>query len=102
MEEKTLDALSLICQAVLLDHNYNATLPPDSPTRSLPTPNPNSQMNGVSSTSMYSPGSNNEIYIIIKNQYLFLHQAGLYLFQILYLLQQVYRLYQQLQVIVIY
>lgn len=63
MEEKTLDALSLICQAVLLDHNYNATLPPDSPPMTLSTPNTNSQMNGVSSSSMYSPGSSNEIYI---------------------------------------
>lgn len=61
MEEKTLDALSLICQAVLLDHNYNATLPPDSPPRTLSTPNANSQMNGVSSGSMYSPGIINEI-----------------------------------------
>lgn len=54
-----LDALSLICQAVLLDHNYNATLPPDSPTRLTPMSN-SPQLNGVSSnaTPMFSPGTN--------------------------------------------
>ncbi|CAH0554751.1 unnamed protein product [Brassicogethes aeneus] len=63
VDDKTksgLDALSLICQAVLLDHNYNATLPPDSPTRSAPPPPiPQSQLNGMSGggNSMYSPGS---------------------------------------------
>ncbi|KAL3268938.1 hypothetical protein HHI36_008025 [Cryptolaemus montrouzieri] len=55
-----LDALSLICQAVLLDHNYNATLPPDSPTRPTSIPNTPSQINGMSGNSMllYSPGAN--------------------------------------------
>ncbi|KAJ8938710.1 hypothetical protein NQ318_007998 [Aromia moschata] len=53
-----LDALSLICQAVLLDHNYNATLPPDSPTRPSPPSNSQShQINGISANSMYSPGT---------------------------------------------
>ncbi|XP_057663470.1 uncharacterized protein LOC130898292 isoform X1 [Diorhabda carinulata] len=51
-----LDALSLICQAVLLDHNYNATLPPDSPTRPSAAVNISSQVNGISSP-LYSPGS---------------------------------------------
>ncbi|CAH1099752.1 unnamed protein product [Psylliodes chrysocephalus] len=51
-----LDALSLICQAVLLDHNYNATLPPDSPTRPSPPLNVPTQVNGLS-TPIYSPGS---------------------------------------------
>ncbi|KAJ8931905.1 hypothetical protein NQ314_015174, partial [Rhamnusium bicolor] len=57
-EDKTksgLDALSLICQAVLLDHNYNATLPPDSPARpSLPS-NTQNQINGITANSIYSP-----------------------------------------------
>ncbi|XP_064211285.1 uncharacterized protein upSET isoform X2 [Tribolium castaneum] len=57
MEERTKSGLDLIYQAVLLDHNYNATLPPESPNRSIPTPNTPSQMNGVSGSSMYSPGS---------------------------------------------
>ncbi|XP_074029645.1 SET domain-containing protein upSET isoform X3 [Leptinotarsa decemlineata] len=59
-EEKSksgLDALSLICQAVLLDHNYNATLPPDSPTRPSPPLNISSQVNGISAPSIYSPGT---------------------------------------------
>ncbi|KAK9877038.1 hypothetical protein WA026_016065 [Henosepilachna vigintioctopunctata] len=60
-----LDALSLICQAVLLDHNYNATLPPESPTRATAIPNAPSQMNGMSGNSMllYSPGAST------KNKY---------------------------------
>ena len=57
MEERNKSGLDLIYQAVLLDHNYNATLPPESPTRSIPTPNTPSQLNGVSGSSMYSPGS---------------------------------------------
>lgn len=60
-EEKSksgLDTLSLICQAVLLDHNYNATLPPDSP-RSTSMNNAQSQVNGISSSSsLYSPPGN--------------------------------------------
>nr|CAI5865072.1 unnamed protein product [Callosobruchus analis] len=52
-----LDALSLICQAVLLDHNYNATLPPESPTRPSPPINMTSQVNGLSTTSIYSAGN---------------------------------------------
>ncbi|KAG5888096.1 hypothetical protein JTB14_021896 [Gonioctena quinquepunctata] len=52
-----LDALSLICQAVLLDHNYNATLPPDSPTRPSPPMNISPQVNGISAPSMFSPGT---------------------------------------------
>ncbi|XP_018575451.1 uncharacterized protein LOC108914194 isoform X2 [Anoplophora glabripennis] len=52
-----LDALSLICQAVLLDHNYNATLPPDSPTRPSPPSITQSQINGISTNSIYSPGT---------------------------------------------
>lgn len=60
LEDKTksgLDALSLICQAVLLDHNYNATLPPDSPTRPSPPNVLSAQVNGVSPGSVYSPTS---------------------------------------------
>nr|CAH7745442.1 unnamed protein product [Callosobruchus chinensis] len=60
MEDKNksgLDALSLICQAVLLDHNYNATLPPESPTRPSPPINMTSQVNGLSTTSVYSAGN---------------------------------------------
>ncbi|CAH1976738.1 unnamed protein product [Acanthoscelides obtectus] len=60
MEDKNksgLDALSLICQAVLLDHNYNATLPPESPTRPSPPVNMTSQVNGLSTTSVYSAGN---------------------------------------------
>jgi adenosine/AMP kinase len=56
MEERNKSGLDLIYQAVLLDHNYNATLPPESPNRSIPT-STSSQMNGVSGCSMYSPGS---------------------------------------------
>lgn len=52
-----LDALSLICQAVLLDHNYNATLPPDSPTRPSPPIVLSAQVNGVSPSSAYSPST---------------------------------------------
>lgn len=57
-----LDALSLICQAVLLDHNYNATLPPDSPTRIVPLSSNPLQANGMSGNSMmiYSPGSSSK------------------------------------------
>ncbi|RZB39075.1 uncharacterized protein BDFB_002369 [Asbolus verrucosus] len=67
MEERNksgLDALSLICQAVLLDHNYNATLPPESPNRSIPAPNTPSQMNGVSASSM-------EIFINFQSGFIF-------------------------------
>ncbi|CAG9822140.1 unnamed protein product [Phaedon cochleariae] len=52
-----LDALSLICQAVLLDHNYNATLPPDSPTRPPPMNIMSPQINGIPLPTMYSPGA---------------------------------------------
>lgn len=52
-----LDALSLICQAVLLDHNYNATLPPDSPTRPSPPNVISAQVNGMSPGSVYSPST---------------------------------------------
>ncbi|XP_030761841.1 uncharacterized protein LOC115886711 isoform X2 [Sitophilus oryzae] len=48
-----LDALSLICQAVLLDHNYNATLPADSPRR--PSQNVPPQINGLSSVGPVLP-----------------------------------------------
>ncbi|KRT80385.1 PHD finger motif containing protein, partial [Oryctes borbonicus] len=51
--QSNLDTLSFVCQAVLLDHNYNATLPTDLPV----TPN-TSQLNGVSNSSLYSPGNN--------------------------------------------
>ncbi|XP_022918651.1 myb-like protein X isoform X2 [Onthophagus taurus] len=51
--QSNLDTLSFVCQAVLLDHNYNATLPMDSPVP--PSPNP-STPNGVG-MSLYSPGS---------------------------------------------
>ncbi|KAI4460800.1 upset isoform a [Holotrichia oblita] len=51
--QSNLDTLSFVCQAVLLDHNYNATLPTDLPM----TPN-TSQLNGVSNSSLYSPGNN--------------------------------------------
>ncbi|XP_076266838.1 SET domain-containing protein upSET isoform X1 [Rhynchophorus ferrugineus] len=49
-----LDALSLICQAVLLDHNYNATLPSDSPPRVAPQPP--TQINGMACLDACSPG----------------------------------------------
>lgn len=49
-----LDALSLICHAVLLDHNYNATLPSDSPPRPAPTVIAQAQVNGIPSPSIYS------------------------------------------------
>ncbi|KAH1009288.1 hypothetical protein HUJ04_001663 [Dendroctonus ponderosae] len=49
-----LDTLSLICHAVMLDHNYNATLPPDSPPRPAPTVIAQAQVNGIPSPSMYS------------------------------------------------
>lgn len=49
-----LDALSLICQAVLLDHNYNATLPPESPPRSTPPINTQAQVNGIPNVNIYS------------------------------------------------
>lgn len=49
-----LDALSLICQAVLLDHNYNATLPSESPIRATPPINTQAQVNGIPPTSIYS------------------------------------------------
>ncbi|XP_072385367.1 uncharacterized protein upSET isoform X3 [Diabrotica undecimpunctata] len=52
-----LDALSVMCQAVLLDHNYHATLPPDSPIRPSPTITIPPQVNGISQPSIYSPGS---------------------------------------------
>ncbi|XP_044755691.1 uncharacterized protein LOC123314454 isoform X2 [Coccinella septempunctata] len=59
-----LDALSLICQAVLLDHNYNATLPPDSPTRTVPLTSNPLQPNGMTGTMLiYSPGGSS------KNKY---------------------------------
>lgn len=66
-EDKTksgLDALSLICQAVLLDHNYNATLPPDSPTRPSPPNVMSAQVNGVSPGSVYSPNTIKSEFII--------------------------------------
>ncbi|XP_050310082.1 inactive histone-lysine N-methyltransferase 2E-like isoform X2 [Anthonomus grandis grandis] len=50
-----LDALSLICQAVLLDHNYNATLPSEQPPpRQTPPINTQAQINGVPPISIYS------------------------------------------------
>lgn len=52
-----LNTLSLICHAVYLDHNYNATLPPDSPTRNSPPANTSPQINGIPGSSMYTPGS---------------------------------------------
>lgn len=52
-----LNTLSLICHAVYLDHNYNATLPPDSPTRNSPPANTSPQINGLPGSSLYSPGS---------------------------------------------
>ncbi|XP_066157225.1 microtubule-associated protein 1B isoform X1 [Euwallacea fornicatus] len=53
-----LDALSLICQAVLLDHNYNATLPSESPTRPPPPIITQAQVNGIPSTNLYSTMQN--------------------------------------------
>ncbi|KAL1494317.1 hypothetical protein ABEB36_009932 [Hypothenemus hampei] len=49
-----LDALSLICQAVLLDHNYNATPPSESPPRPTQPINTQAQVNGISS-GLFSP-----------------------------------------------
>lgn len=54
--QASLNTLSLICHAVYLDHNYNATLPPDSPTRASPTSTVPPQINGIAGGSMYSPG----------------------------------------------
>ncbi|XP_025831062.1 inactive histone-lysine N-methyltransferase 2E isoform X2 [Agrilus planipennis] len=53
-----LDTLSLICQAVLLDHNYNATLPLEPVARptSCNTTSP-LQITGAPNGSLYSPGS---------------------------------------------
>lgn len=53
-----LNTLSLICHAVYLDHNYNATMPPDSPTRNSPPANTSPPMNGIPTGSLYSPGNN--------------------------------------------
>jgi hypothetical protein len=69
MEERNKSGLDLIYQAVLLDHNYNATLPPESPNRSIPT-STSSQMNGVSGCSMYSPGSGKSELEIRKSELL--------------------------------
>lgn len=55
--QTSLNTLSLICHAVYLDHNYNATLPPDSPTHTSPTSTVAPQINGVSSANLYSPGA---------------------------------------------
>ena len=51
--QSNLDALSLVCHAVLLDHNYNATLPADIPMQHSNAVVPQSNGNN----SMYSPGS---------------------------------------------
>lgn len=55
-----LNTLSLICHAVYLDHNYNATMPPDSPTRNSPPANTSPQINGIPGNSLYSPGSSSK------------------------------------------
>lgn len=53
-----LNTLSLICHAVYLDHNYNATLPPDSPTGGTQAGSTSPQVNGGGiQTTAYSPGS---------------------------------------------
>lgn len=65
MDEKSqssLNTLSLICHAVYLDHNYNATLPPDSPTRVSPPPIAAPQINGLPGSSLYSPGNGKLLY----------------------------------------
>ncbi|XP_060528091.1 uncharacterized protein LOC132703064 [Cylas formicarius] len=53
-----LDTLSLICQAVLLDHNYNATLPCELPSRPAPPLNTQAHLNGVTNSTLYgaTPG----------------------------------------------
>lgn len=51
--QSNLDTLSFVCQAVLLDHNYNATLPSEAPST---PPTTTSQING-SVGNLYSPGS---------------------------------------------
>ncbi|KAF5298183.1 hypothetical protein FQA39_LY02607 [Lamprigera yunnana] len=58
--QSNLEALSFVCQAVLLDHNYNATPPSDSGNRNVPTTSPPTQLNG-GSVSYYSPNSNTRI-----------------------------------------
>lgn len=45
-----MDTLSFVCQAVLLDHNYNATLPAEPQV----TPNTTASINGLSNNSLYS------------------------------------------------
>ncbi|KAK4876057.1 hypothetical protein RN001_012479 [Aquatica leii] len=59
--QSNLEALSFVCQAVLLDHNYNATPPSDSVNRSVPTTSSTTQLNGGSANSYYSPTSNTRI-----------------------------------------
>lgn len=55
-----LNTLSLICHAVYLDHNYNATMPPDSPTRNSPPTNTSPQINGLPGSLLYSPGTSSK------------------------------------------
>uniref|UniRef100_A0A1Y1NA62 SET domain-containing protein n=1 Tax=Photinus pyralis TaxID=7054 RepID=A0A1Y1NA62_PHOPY len=56
--QSNLEALSFVCQAVLLDHNYNATPPAESLNRNVPTTSTSPQLNGSSLGSYYSPNSN--------------------------------------------
>lgn len=55
-----LNTLSSICHAIYLDHNYNATMPLDSPTRNSPPASSSPQINGIPGSSLYSPGSNSK------------------------------------------
>lgn len=52
--QSNLDTLSYVCQAVLLDHNYNATLPSEVPGTPTTT---TTQINGTSGVNLYSPGA---------------------------------------------
>lgn len=52
--QSNLDTLSFVCQAVLLDHNYNATLPSEAPGTPTTT---TTQINGSSGINLYSPGT---------------------------------------------
>ncbi|KAF5306980.1 hypothetical protein FQR65_LT07203 [Abscondita terminalis] len=59
--QSNLEALSFVCQAVLLDHNYNATPPSETVNRNVPTTSSSAQINGGSANSYYSPNSNTRI-----------------------------------------
>ncbi|KAK5645040.1 hypothetical protein RI129_006340 [Pyrocoelia pectoralis] len=59
--QSNLEALSFVCQAVLLDHNYNATPPSESLNRNVSTTATSPQLNGSSLGSYFSPNSNARI-----------------------------------------